>query len=87
MTDRREEDLSNEIVELTDQQMRFFLRLWESPERTGFAGIDESGIAGQLNTKKYIFKIGKIGSRQRWVTAWLNNQNIALMRELVNISK
>lgn len=67
-------------------QMKILLRLWDNPEKMGFAeGRDEGGSVKELYKKGLIEPTGKVGRKIRWklVEGKLEEKEIALIRKLV----
>ena len=75
----------DEVANLPISHISFILRLWEAPERVGYAvGKAEGAVAGALSTQGIIRPMGKIGRRGRWqiISKALTRENIILMKEI-----
>lgn len=67
-------------------QMKILLRLWDSPEKMGFAeGRDEGGSVKELYKKGLVEPAGKVRRRIRWklVSGKLREKDVVFMRKLV----
>jgi hypothetical protein len=67
-------------------QMKILLRLWDSPDKMGFAeGRDEGGSVKELYKQGLVEPTGKVGRRIRWklVDGKLTVEDIVSMKKLV----
>ena len=79
-----------DINRLPLAQMRILLRLWNSPNKMGFAeGREEGGSVKELSRKGLVEPAGKVGRRIRWklVNRRIKQKNINLMSKLVKPQK
>lgn len=76
----------HDINRLPIAQMNILLRLWNSPNKMGFAeGREEGGSLKELNRKGLVEPAGKVGRKIRWKLASdkVKQRDINLMSRLV----
>jgi len=73
------------ISRMPIKQMRLIIKLWDSPDKMGFAdGKSEGGTVKELYKKGFVTPAGRFDRRLRWkiVESKFTENDIALMRQL-----
>src|SRR3990167_11518814 len=79
----------NDINRLPLNQMKLLIRLWNAPDKIGFAeGRGEGGSIKELSNKGFVEAAGKVGRRIRWKLdeQKINQKDVNLMNSIMKHS-
>ena len=78
---------TEEITNIDPKRLKLFLRIYDSPARSGFANSQSDGPAAAALFKLGLLKkVDRIGRTQRWLANFENvtREQVKLMRELAS---